>query len=137
MIFSNAIQQASQSDPFPVGVVIAVIGAIVSLVTLGVQWRKDVQEQQRGNVTASSASADKLFDQYQEELDKCREDRVAFRTERHDWEKEREELVAKVRKIEEERTNLSYQLTLLQFENKKLKDDIADLRKRLNAALEE
>lgn len=136
MNFSNAIQQATQQD-FPWSVVIAIVGAVVSLATLGVQWRKDVQEQQRRNSSASSAAGDKLFDQYQEELDKCREDRVAFRRERVDWEKEREELVEKVHKLESERVSLTHQLSELRFENKKFKDEIDDLKRRLDAALNE
>lgn len=134
MNFSSASQQTPE---FPWAVVIALIGAVVSVLTLSFQWRKDVKEQHVKEAAGASTASNILFDQYQEELDKCRDDRMAFRRERAEWEVERKELVDKVYKLEDERLFLNAQLADLKRENKALQAAVSDLQQRLNAALNE
>lgn len=137
MMFTVVYQQAPTVPEFPWSVVIALIGALISVMTLGAQWKKDVNKQRSEEKATMLTASDTLFDQYQEELQKCREDRVGFRNERSSWEKERDDLIQKVKTLEIERSNLSLQVAELQLSNKKLQSEIYDLNKRLTAVLED
>jgi len=134
-MFIQAFQQPT--NEIPVSIVVALIGAIISIVTLAVQWKKDKQKQAVEEESAVSAASNTLFDQYQEELKRCSEDRTEFRRERTEWEKERDELVKKVKALEAERFEQSLKFAELQLANKRMSLEIADLNKRLTAALED
>ncbi len=138
MMFSRLVQQqpTSNGTDFTWAVLIALLTVAVNVISLVVMWRKDVLKQRLEDEQAEEAEDNTLIDQYQEELKQCREDRVAFRQERAEWEKERRDLMSRIRVLESEKSDMEAKVYQLSLTNKRHELEIADLRKRLQSALE-